>query len=203
MFGFGKKKKQSSFYELLEAQAKVTMEGITEFCKFCNEPTEESSKAIKNYEVDGDNARRLLISEINKTFITPIDREDLFRLSSDIDDVIDAAWATVMEMKLYKIAPDETMLKMSDMLRMMTIDLLSAVRHLEANKDISNIDAVKVKKLENEFRTTYHTALAHLYDQDDFRIILKYKEVYHHLNGAASKCDTVADTILNIIVKSN
>ena len=201
MFGFSKKKKQGSFYELLENQARVTMEGISEFCKFCNEPTEELSKSIKNYEVDGDNARRLLISEINKTFITPIDREDLFRLSSDIDDVIDAAWATVMEMKLYKIAPDETMLKMGDMLRMMTIDLLSAVQHLEHNKDISNIDAVKVKKLENEFKTTYHTALAHLYDQDDFRIILKYKEVYHHLNGAAAKCDTVADTILNIIVK--
>ncbi|MBQ8783592.1 MAG: DUF47 family protein [Clostridia bacterium] len=203
MFGFGKKKKQISFYELLENQARVTMEGISKFCDFCNEPTEELSKSIKNYEVDGDNARRLLISEINKTFITPIDREDLFRLSSDIDDVIDAAWATVMEMKLYKIAPDETMLKMGDMLRMMTIDLLSAVQHLEHNKDISNIDAVKVKKLENEFKTTYHTALAHLYDQDDFRIILKYKEVYHHLNGAAAKCDTVADTILNIIVKSN
>lgn len=201
MFGLRKKKKQGSFYELLENQARVTMEGISEFCKFCNEPTEELSKSIKNYEVDGDNARRMLISEINKTFITPIDREDLFRLSSDIDDVIDAAWATVMEMKLYKIAPDETMLKMGDMLRMMTIDLLSAVQHLEHNKDISNIDAVKVKKLENEFKTTYHTALAHLYDQDDFRIILKYKEVYHHLNGAAAKCDTVADTILNIIVK--
>ena len=203
MFGFGKKKKQDSFYVLLENQARVTMEGISKFCEFCDKPTEELSKAIKNYEVDGDNARRLLISEINKTFITPIDREDLFRLSSDIDDVIDAAWATVMEMKLYKIAPDETMLKMGDMLRMMTIDLLSAVQHLEHNKDISNIDAVKVKKLENEFKTTYHTALAHLYNQDDFRIILKYKEVYHHLNGAAAKCDTVADTILNIIVKSN
>lgn len=201
MFGFKKKKKNNSFYELLEAQAKLTMEGISEFCKFCDQPTDELSKSIKNYEVDGDNARRLLISEINKTFITPIDREDLFRLSSDIDDVLDAAWATVMEMKLYKIAPDETMLKMADMLRMMTIDLLSAVAHLENNKDISNIDAVKVKKLENEFRTTYHTALAELYEQDDFRIILKYKEVYHHLNGASQKCDTVADTILNIIVK--
>lgn len=201
MFGKKNKKQKRGFYDLLEAQAKVTMEGIAEFCKFCNEPTEELSKSIKNFEVDGDNARRLLISEINKTFITPIDREDLFRLSSDIDDVIDAAWATVMEMKLYKIAPDETMLKMSDMLRMMTVDLLSAVSNLENNKDISTVDAVKVKKLENEFTTTYHTALAHLYETDDFRIILKYKEVYHHLNGAATKCDTVADTLLNIIVK--
>ena len=162
MFGKKSKKQKRGFYDLLEAQAKVTMEGIAEFCKFCNEPTEELSKSIKNFEVDGDNARRLLISEINKTFITPIDREDLFRLSSDIDDVIDAAWATVMEMKLYKIAPDETMLKMSDMLRMMTVDLLSAVSNLENNKDISTVDAVKVKKLENEFTTTYHTALAHL-----------------------------------------
>ena len=109
---FGREKKQKKgFYDLLQSQAKVTMEGIGEFCKFCTEPTEELSKSIKNYEVDGDNARRLLISEINKTFITPIDREDLFRLSSDIDDVIDAAWAVVMEMKLYKIAPMKQCLK--------------------------------------------------------------------------------------------
>lgn len=195
------KKKNRSFYDLIEAQTKVTCDGMAEFAKFCKNPDSTLSQTVKNFEVDGDNARRLLISEINKTFITPIDREDLFRLSSDIDDVIDAAWATVMEMKLYKIAPDETMITLSDMLRMMTEDLLSAVSNLENNKDISTVDAVKVKKLENEFVTTYHSALADLYDMDDFKMILKYKEVYHHLNGAASKCDTVADTILNIIVK--
>ena len=66
MFGKKSKKQKRGFYDLLEAQAKVTMEGIAEFCKFCNEPTEELSKSIKNFEVDGDNARRLLISEINK-----------------------------------------------------------------------------------------------------------------------------------------
>ena len=51
MFGFKKKKKNNSFYELLEAQAKLTMEGISEFCKFCDQPTDELSKSIKNYEV--------------------------------------------------------------------------------------------------------------------------------------------------------
>ena len=67
---------------------------------------------IHIFEHSADKNKHEMNRALAKAFITPIDREDLFRLSSDIDDVIDAAWATVMEMKLYKIAPDETMLKM-------------------------------------------------------------------------------------------
>jgi uncharacterized protein Yka (UPF0111/DUF47 family) len=144
----------------------------------------------------------VLISEINKTFITPIDREDLFDLSSAIDDIIDyAANTTIEELGIYKLEPDDFVKEMAKIILQHATGILSAVTFLENNKDMSSDEAVKMKKLENKANELYHKALSELFDSDDIKKILKTREIYRHLNNAADKGDHAADVLLNIIVK--
>lgn len=198
---FFNKKKTVSFFDLLMEQAKLTEEGVQALCTYCEDPTEENGAKVKEYEKSADRLRRLLISEINKTFITPIDREDLFSISCAIDDIIDYAYTTVEELLIYKVLPDEHIKKMSNVLLQVSKGIYTAVSHLEHNKDIAADEAVKVKKLENTAGDAYHNALSEIYETDDIKNILKYREIYRHLNHAADKGDNAADILLSIIVK--
>jgi len=189
------------FFDMLKDQADLTVDGVQALCEYCDKPTDKNAAAVKEFEVSADNARRLLISEINKTFITPIDREDIFDLSCAIDDIVDYASTTIEELRIYKLTPDKHIKKMSNAILELATGILKAVTHLERNKDISSDEAVKVKKLENVVNGIYHTALSELFESDDVKEILKFRELYRHLNNAADKGDHAADVLLNIIVK--
>lgn len=199
--GLFNKKNRVNFFDMLKDQAYLTEEGVKALCSFCETPTDENAAKVKEFEINADNARRLLISEINKTFITPIDREDLFDLSCAIDDIVDYAATTIEELRIYKVYPDEHMKKMSETILQMATGILKAVTHLENNKDISSEEAIRVKKFENVTNGLYHTALSELFELDDVKKILKCRELYRHLNNAADKGDHAADVLLNIIVK--
>lgn len=199
--GLFKRKKSTNFYEMLTNQSSLTVEGVQALCDYCDDPTDEKGAKVKEYEVKADTARRLLISEINKTFITPIDREDLFDLSSAIDDIVDYAATTIEELGIYKLKPDNFVKQMSEIVLQQTTGILKAVTYLERNKDMSSDESVKIKKLENKANELYHTALSELFDSDDLKNILKTREIYRHLNNAADKGDHCADVLLNIIVK--
>lgn len=194
-------KNRVNFFDMLKDQASLTVDGVQALCTYCEEPTDAKAAEVKEFEVNADTARRLLISEINKTFITPIDREDLFDLSCAIDDIIDYAATTIEELRIYKLEPDDHIKKMSTIILQLATGIAKAVTHLERNKDISSDEAVKVKKLENVANGLYHTALSELFESDDLKKILKSREIYRHLNNAADKGDHAADVLLNIIVK--
>jgi uncharacterized protein Yka (UPF0111/DUF47 family) len=197
---FGKKNRVN-FFDMLKNQASLTVDGVQALCVYCDAPTDENAAAVKEFEVSADNARRLLISEINKTFITPIEREDLFDLSCAIDDIVDYAATAIEELRIYKLTPDDHIKKMSNTILKLATGILKAVSHLEHNRDISSDEAIKVKKLENVINGLYHAALSELFEIDDIKKILKSRELYRHLNNAADKGDHAADVLLNIIVK--
>ena len=157
---------------------------------------------IKELEMLGDRKRSHLIAEINNSFITPIDREDLFRLSGTIDDVLDYAWYTVKELRIYHIDPDRAIGDMAALLLEMAESLRDCMRMLEHNPAQCNVHAVQVKKLENRLNARFHQAMNDLFEQEDLRAILKYREVYAHFNHASDKGDHAADILLDILVKS-
>lgn len=194
-------RKRVNFFDLIETQTSLTVNGVQALCDYCDSPTDENAAAVKGFEISADDARRLLISEINKTFITPIDREDLFDLSCAIDDIVDYASTTIEELRIYKLAPDKYIKRMSNNILQLAKGILRAISHLEHNQDISSDEAIKVKKLENVANGLYHEALSELFEIDDVKKILKYRELYRHLNNAADKGDHAADVLLNIIVK--
>ena len=196
-----KRKESLNFYGLLIQQAQVIRDAVEALCVFCETPTQENGDFVKVKEKEADTVRRELVDDINRTFITPIDRDDLYRLSSSIDDLADYAWTTVKEIRIYDIQPDAHLLEMARTLLKMADGLLVCVQNLEKNHAVVSTEATKVKKLENTLNVQFHKSIAELFEADDIKKILKYREIYSHMNHAAAKGDFSADILLDIVVK--
>jgi len=95
--------KRFDFYAMLLAQARKTEEGLQLFCDFVQRPSASLGERVGAVENEADELRRILIEALNRTFVTPFDREDIFALSRVIDDVIDYAKSTVEEMMLFEV----------------------------------------------------------------------------------------------------
>lgn len=196
-----KRKESLNFFALLTKQAEIIRDAVAALCVFCEDPTQEHGDFVKAKEHEADDVRRQLVEDINRTFITPIDRDDLSRLSSSLDDLADYAWTTVKEVRIYDITPDANLLSMARLLLDMAEGLLVCVQNLEKGHSVVAREATRVKKLENTLNVRFHESIVELFDSDDFKHILKYREVYNHMNHAADKGDASADMLLDIIMK--
>ena len=196
-----KRKESLNFYALLIRQAQVIRDAVEALCAFCEDPTQEKCDFVKVKEKEADAIRWELVDDINRTFITPIDRDDLYRLSTSIDDLADYAWTTVKEVRIYDIQPDKNLLTMAKTLLQMADGLLVCTEKLEKDHAGVAVEATKVKKLENTLNVQFHQSIAELFESDDIKKILKYREIYNHMNHAADKGDFSADILLDIVVK--
>lgn len=199
------KKRQNIFIRLIHDQAFLTLEGLDAFKSYMYDQTEISAKLLTDKEKQADEARRILIDELNKTFVTPFDREDIFTLSRTIDDVLDYAYSTVSEMELFKVQATPFMQRIASLLRDATYELFMAVEMLEEHPKISGDHAQRAKALENRVEDVYREALADLFsdvtDIEHVLTILKMREVYRHLSNAADRGDEAANAIADIVVK--
>lgn len=196
-----RRKESLNFYTLLIRQMTVIRDAVAALCDYCEEPSQEKGDFVKTKEKEADTVRRELVDDINRTFITPIDREDLFRLSTSVDDLADYAWTTVKELRIYEIEPDGHLLQMARTLLEMAEGLLRCMENLEKNPAKVTEEATHVKKLENILNVQFHESIAELFNSDDFKHILKYREIYSHMNHASDKGDFSADILLDIVVK--
>src|SRR5512145_2644005 len=99
------KKRPNRFIELLTSQARLTEEGLTALVAYFEKPNKRRSEVVDKLETEADEIRRILIDELNRTFVTPFDREDIHALSRAIDDMLDYAYTTVVEMSILEVAP--------------------------------------------------------------------------------------------------
>lgn len=196
-----KQKKNLDFYGILAQQAQIVRDTVYALYTFCKTPTRENGDFVKAQEHEADQVHYRLADAINRTFITPLDRDDLFRLSTSIDDLADYAWTTVKDLRIYDILPDKNLTSMVEILLQMADGLLVCVKHLRNNHSLVAQQAKKVKKLENSLNERYHESIAELFTSDDFKEILKYREIYSHINHASDKGDICADLLMNIVVK--
>ncbi|OGO14340.1 MAG: hypothetical protein A2Y53_06665 [Chloroflexi bacterium RBG_16_47_49] len=198
------KKRQSIFIKLIHDQAALTLEGMEALKAYMAEDASAATRLI-NKEKEADEARRILIAELNKTFVTPFDREDIFSLSRTIDDVLDYAYSTVTEMEVLKVRPTSFMLRIASLLRDAAYELLMAVDRLEQHPEVANEHAQRAKSLENKVEDIYREALADLFSgAEDIKHVmkmLKSREVYRHLSNAADRGDEAANVIADIVVK--
>lgn len=199
------KKRKNIFIRLIHDQASLTLEGLDAFKTYMYDQTETSAKVLNDKEKQADEARRILIDELNKTFVTPFDREDIFTLSRSIDDVLDYAYSTVSEMELFKVNATPYMQRIASLLRDATYELFMAVEMLEEHPKIAGDHAQRAKALENRIEDVYREALADLFsnvtDLEQMVTILKLREVYRHLSNAADRGDEAANAIADIVVK--
>jgi predicted phosphate transport protein (TIGR00153 family) len=198
------KKRESVFIKLIHDQAALTLQGLEALKAYMSEDT-TAAERLEASEKQADEARRILISELNKTFVTPFDREDIFSLSRTIDDVLDYAYSTVTEMEVLRVRPTPFMQRIASLLRDAAYELLMAVDRLELHPEVANEHAQRAKTLENRVEEVYREALADLFSgAEDIKHVmkmLKSREVYRHLSNAADRGDEAANVIADIVVK--
>jgi len=194
-------KRRNVFYEMLEKQAEKALEGVEALACFVDQATVEYGATVTNIEREADDLRRLLVLELDKTFVTPLDREDIYDLSRALDDVLDYAYTTVEEMQLFEITANKDVRFMVDILLRATRELRDAVINLEHQPKIASMHASQAKSDENSMEAAYHHALADLFKGQDFIYILKLREIYRHLSNAADRGDEAANIMLSIVMK--
>ena len=113
---FSRKKKPNRFLELLARQAEYTVQGMEALKQYVINPDDTLAERVGQIETEADEVRRILIDELNQTFVTPFDREDIFALSLTIDDILDYADTTVDEMVLLKVSPNPFLERMVSLL---------------------------------------------------------------------------------------
>ncbi|NOZ27652.1 MAG: DUF47 family protein [Chloroflexi bacterium] len=199
------KPRQNNFVRLLIEQSMTTLEGLQHLEKFMQTGDPEEAATVERLEKEADELRRILIDELNRTFVTPIDREDIFALSRSVDDVIDYAYTTVDEMTLLDIQPNSYLHRMVSLLREAANEIYLAMCRLQDHPGVAAEHAQRAKALENRVEQVYREAIAALFQgpEDVHHIVemLKYREVYRHLSNAADRGDEAANVIGDIVVK--
>ena len=194
--------REKSFHKMLADQATKTVEGIEALERFTQNPDPENAKRVREIEQEADDLRKMLVEELHQSFVTPMDREDIFALSRTVDDMVDYADTTVDEMEIYEVPPDRHLQDMVDILRKEAREIADSIRMLDTYPHIAMEHAVQAKFYENLMEKAYHTALADLFKRTDTVYMLKMREIYRHLSNAADRGDQAANTICNIVMKA-
>jgi len=197
--------KPDKFLTLLEQQADFTVQGMEALAAYMENPSKACADEVTRLEKEADEVRRILIDELNRNFITPIDREDLHALSRAIDDIIDYAYSTVGEMSILEVAPNDYLRRIVSLLVDATREIYMGVIRLSDHPGVAEDHAVRAKALENRVEWVYREAIAALFrmPQDMAHVVemLKLREIYRHLSNAADRGDEAANILSDIVVK--
>lgn len=202
---FSRRKKDNRFLELLSRQTEFTVQGMEALKQYMQKPDSTLADRVSKIESEADEVRRILIDELNRTFVTPFDREDIFSLSLTIDDILDYAESTVDEMVMLKVDPNPFLERMVSLLTDAAMEIKRGVLQLVDHPNVANDHAVRAKALENRVEQVYREAIADLFqdprDLSEVMEILKLREIYRHLSNAADRGDQAANVIGDIVVK--
>jgi predicted phosphate transport protein (TIGR00153 family) len=197
--------KEEHWYDMLEELSRLGHEAAKALQLFKDRPTAEVQEAVQKLEHQADDVVRRMEDALARTFVTPIDREDLHRLTSELDDIIDLMNLSARVFALYHLErPTPPMVQIMVKLEEATGMIAAAVPHLRKHAFEQLIDGGrKVRGIEKEADTIYRKAVSELFKQThpDFREMWKQKEALDHLEAAVDHCDNVADLLANLAVK--
>lgn len=166
--------------------------------------SEIKTKEIYEAEQEGDMITHEVMRSLNKTFLTPVDREDIHALVNGLDDVLDLIWASADRAMLFKLdTPMTEAIEMSKTLHETTEVITKAIGALKEKK-YSYIQeyCIEINRLENRGDRIFREALVKLFDNiKDPIMVIKWKEVYEHLEEASDTCEDVADILEGIVLK--
>lgn len=198
--------KEIDFFEIFDRAALNVTKAATLLVSLMENFDNVDVRAKEIYEVeqDGDMLAHDIMKKLNKTFITPIDREDLHALASSLDDVLDLIWASVDRLAVFKLteATKEAIAMSKDLLATAEV-IHKAIKKLK-EKDYSYVQeyCIEINRLENRVDRGFRDALGALFnDVKDPILIIKWKEIYEHLEDASDKCEDVANVLESIVLK--
>jgi uncharacterized protein len=205
--GFRLTPQDTSFYDLFAMSASHLIDGSQQLTKLLGVPQsdrEPIAAAMRDIEHAADEATHAIMRKVNSSFITPVDREDIYSLASNLDDCMDLMEAAVDLIVLYRIgelpagitAQVEVLGRMSEL-------TAEAMPRLRSMSDLSEY-WIEINRLENQADQVYRRLLAELFNGgNDAITVMKLKEVVDELEAAADAFEKVANTVESIAVKES
>jgi hypothetical protein len=200
------KSNEKEILAILDNLAKKAVETSEELVSLFSdiEHAKESHAKIKKFEREADSLTRSVFAELNKTFITPLDREDLQRIASKIDDVIDFMEGVSGRTVSYHISSTPLyMLEISKELSKATKEveiMISKLNNVKGNSDII-IHCRTTSDIEHTIDKLYREAVGKLFETNDAVNIIKLKDIYEAIETASDRCVDVADVVEDIVLK--
>ncbi|MCX5777550.1 MAG: DUF47 family protein [Candidatus Firestonebacteria bacterium] len=200
--------KEYNFFGLLEKQAgfSVAAAGLFKTAVATGSISEETLKKMQEIEHEGDEVTHSILDQLDKTFITPIDREDIHALAKEMDDITDMLCTISSRMKIYKISRvDKYLLEFADIIEESVLGVLCAIKGLRDLKNVKTIlkACVEVNRLENAGDRKRDEAFIELFENEKDPIaIIKWKEIYQEAETVLDICEDVTNIVESIIVKN-
>lgn len=196
---------QDKFFDLFKEAAQTVLEGANTLKQMLDhyDNPEESWKKLSDLEHDGDRITHRILRMLNQTFITPIDREDMYALTTAIDDVMDTIEAAASRMVLYKITKvTPHAQELSALIVESTEHIVKAVLHMPKLEDIEHY-CVSINGLENAADHIFRQAIAALFDGHHSPMdVIKWKDILEVLESATDRCEDVANVLESIALKN-
>jgi predicted phosphate transport protein (TIGR00153 family) len=201
--------KDRIFYSLFENVADTVYKMATSLQEMVYEPDEDKRAGIlgqiENMEHKNDDLTHTIYTELGRNFITPFDREDVHQLATALDDIADYIYASAKKINFYKINPNDTGIhKMTEMILQGSIEVKKAVYGLRDMKNLREMTEalVKVNSIENQADDVFDMSIEMLFNtENDFKEVIKKREIYQVLEIATDKCEDAANVIESIIIK--
>jgi len=199
--------RETKFYDLFEKSAGNLVVAAGKLADLFDnyEDVEAKVALMKDLEHEGDSITHEIMQSLHRTFVTPIDREDIARLANTMDDVMDFIEAAARTAMLYRIAqPTDRARQLVSIILKVTYrlnEVMPLLRRRDRFKQVLE-QCVEINRLENEADDVHHAALAELFDNTrDVREIIKWREIYEHMESATDRGEDVANVLEAVVLK--
>jgi len=196
--------REERFYDDFTAMAEQIKHGadLLDAMIAPDKPLWDKADEIKEVEHKCDFLTHEIIQRLNRTFVTPLDREDIHELARSLDDVMDAIDASASIVRLYHIdSVRPGARELTRLVRDSAVQVVHAIKALEKRKGVAEC-AVEINRLENEADRAHQAAVSALFnDEKDAIVIMKWKEILDFLEEATDRCEDVANVLEGVVVK--
>ncbi|MCX6208187.1 MAG: DUF47 family protein [Bacteroidetes bacterium] len=201
--------KNKIFYELFEQVADTVEEMGKTLKRVVNEPDFNNRapiiKELEDLEHRNDETTHKIFLELGSNFITPFDREDIHYLASSLDDIADYIYSSAKKINFYNVNPNESGIqKLADLVELGTVEIKKAVYGLRDMKQLRQMTEafIKINSIENQADDVFDMSIEKLFqNENDFKEVIKKREIYQALETATDKCEDAANVIESIIIK--
>lgn len=199
--------RDEKFFDLFEESAHNITEASRSLKQLVDtwETVEGRVEQITELEHRGDSITHEILARLHRTFITPFDREDMAALANSLDDVMDFINAAARAMLLYKVnRPGQRAKELADVIIQASDEVEKAVLEVRHQAKLKQVlqQCVEINRLENMADVVYRAAMAELFeDSTDMAHVIKWREIYEHMEGATDRCEDVANVLEGVALK--
>ncbi|MBE9482658.1 MAG: DUF47 domain-containing protein [Chloroflexi bacterium] len=199
--------REEKFFNLFEQGAQNTVKAARKLKELVDtwENIEDKAGEITNLEHEGDTITHQIMAQLHRTFVTPFDREDIALLAHSLDDVTDFIHAAADAMLVYKLGySSQSAKELADIIVQAAVEVEQAMPQLRHRAELKQILArcVEINRLENMADRVFRSAMAEVFnDSADFAYVIKWREIYGHMEEATDRCEDVANVLEGVALK--